>query len=80
VIIVPTVYFFFPETANVRLEEVDHLFEAGGVTGGVLKKGGRFADRRQDIEVAHQIDLKNESATDSGTQLAHEVYEHPEKK
>ena len=35
-------YAFFPETAGLQLEDIDHLFEAGGITGGVLKaKGGR---------------------------------------
>jgi hypothetical protein len=35
---IPTVYFFFPETLGMSLEDVDHIFEAGGITGGVLKK------------------------------------------
>ena len=39
---VPIVYAFFPETAGLRLEDIDHLFEKGGITGGVLSaKGGR---------------------------------------
>jgi len=39
---VPIVYCFFPETNQLHLEDIDHLFEAGGVTGGVFKaKGGR---------------------------------------
>jgi len=39
---VPIVYCFFPETNGLELEDVDYLFEAGGITGGVLKaKGGR---------------------------------------
>ena len=76
--IVPVVYFFFPETANMRLEDVDYIFEAGGITGGVLSKGAHFADRRQDIEEAHHHDdIKSESA--SSTPPAREVYEHREK-
>ncbi|KAF8760141.1 General substrate transporter [Rhizoctonia solani] len=35
-------YAFFPETANLSLEDVDHLFEKGGLTGGVWgAPGGR---------------------------------------
>lgn len=52
-IIVPVTYFFFPETANMRLEDIDYIFEKGGITGGVLSKGGHFTDRRRDIEEVH---------------------------
>jgi hypothetical protein len=30
---VPLVYFCYPETSNLTLEEVDHLFTAGGSHG-----------------------------------------------
>lgn len=67
----------------MRLEDVDHLFEAGGITGGVLSKGGRFADRRRDIEVANHGQLENngqvEVKSDSGSRLEQEAYEHEEK-
>jgi hypothetical protein len=79
VIIVPTVYFFFPETANMRLEDVDHLFEAGGITGGVLTKGGRLADRRRDIEVANHVQVENKSDSGSDPREGVEIYEHEEK-
>ena len=76
--IVPVVYFFFPETANMRLEDVDYIFEAGGITGGVLSKGAHFADRRHDIEEAHHHgEIKSESA--SSTSPTPEIYEHREK-
>ena len=35
------VYCFFPETSGLELEDVDHLFERGGITGGVLETRGR---------------------------------------
>lgn len=35
------VYFFFPETSGLELEDVDHLFENGGITGGVFESRGR---------------------------------------
>ena len=42
---VPIVYCFFPETNQLGLEDVDHLFEKGGITGGVFKaKGGRTVE------------------------------------
>lgn len=36
----PIVYFFFPETANLELEDIDHIFDMGGITGGVYKSRG----------------------------------------
>jgi hypothetical protein len=42
---VPIVYCFFPETNQLKLEDIDHLFERGGVTGGVFRaKGGRTVE------------------------------------
>ena len=42
---IPIVYAFFPETAGLQLEDIDHIFESGGITGGVLKaKGGRTVE------------------------------------
>jgi hypothetical protein len=34
------VFFFFPETKGLELEDVDHLFEKGGITGGVWESRG----------------------------------------
>lgn len=42
---VPIVYCFFPETGQLKLEDIDHLFEGGGITGGVFNaKGGRTVE------------------------------------
>ncbi|CAG9991117.1 unnamed protein product [Clonostachys byssicola] len=39
---IPIIYCFFPETKGLSLEDIDHIFEKGGITGGVLtSKGGR---------------------------------------
>ncbi|CAG7916118.1 unnamed protein product [Penicillium olsonii] len=37
---IPMVFFFFPETKGLELEDVDHLFENGGITGGVWASRG----------------------------------------
>ncbi|KAG7087390.1 hypothetical protein E1B28_013361 [Marasmius oreades] len=43
---VPIIYFFFPETRGLELEAIDHIFEKGGVTGGVFgSKGGRTTEK-----------------------------------
>lgn len=54
---VPLVYVFFPETKGLELEDIDHIFEKGGITGGVWearKRGGVTVERnrtRRDLEV-----------------------------
>ncbi|KOS43662.1 hypothetical protein ACN38_g5449 [Penicillium nordicum] len=37
---IPMVFFFFPETKGLELEDVDHLFSRGGITGGVWASRG----------------------------------------
>lgn len=40
------VYAFFPETNGLELEDIDHMFEKGGITGGVWSSnGGRTVQR-----------------------------------
>lgn len=68
----------------MRLEDVDFLFEAGGITGGVLGKGGRLADRRGDLEEAHHrhdmLEQTNEkSGSGSLNGSSGETYEHAPK-
>jgi MFS family permease len=51
---IPIVYCFFPETNQLELEDIDHLFDKGGLTGGVFSsKGGRTVERRQHQQEAH---------------------------
>ncbi|THH09748.1 hypothetical protein EW146_g8601 [Bondarzewia mesenterica] len=56
---VPIVYAFFPETKGLELEDVDHIFEKGGITGGVWSsKGGRTVERRRitrDVELMEKV-------------------------
>ncbi|TFY74237.1 hypothetical protein EWM64_g9775 [Hericium alpestre] len=52
---IPLIYAFFPETKGLELEDVDHIFEKGGITGGVWSApGGRTVIRhraRRHVEV-----------------------------
>ncbi|KAH7908841.1 general substrate transporter [Hygrophoropsis aurantiaca] len=58
---VPIVYLFFPETKGLELEDVDHIFEKGGITGGVWEsKGGRTVQRRRIVEDVHEAREKED--------------------
>ncbi len=52
---VPLVYLVFPETKGLELEDIDHIFDKGGFTGGVwYSPGGRTVGRHrviQDVDV-----------------------------
>ncbi|KAI1854631.1 hypothetical protein JX265_007500 [Neoarthrinium moseri] len=40
-VFIPMVYFLYPETKGLELEDIPLLFHKGGVTGGLLSSRGR---------------------------------------
>ncbi|KAH7908218.1 general substrate transporter [Hygrophoropsis aurantiaca] len=61
---VPIVYVFFPETKGLELEDVDHIFEKGGITGGVWEsEGGRTVMRRR---IAEDVEVREAKAKEEG--------------
>ncbi|KZV76507.1 general substrate transporter [Peniophora sp. CONT] len=61
---VPLVYCFFPETQTLELEDIDHIFEKGGITGGVWSSpGGRTVEPqriRKDVEEVLEREADNQ--------------------
>jgi hypothetical protein len=53
---VPIVYTFFPETNGLELEDVYHLFEKGGITGGVWSSPGGKTVRREHMQQVEDVE------------------------
>jgi hypothetical protein len=67
---VPIVYSFFPETNQLQLEDIDHLFEKGGVTGGVFKsKGGRTVEAGYHSRVPNTEGVEKERGEAVGIEM-----------
>jgi hypothetical protein len=49
----------------MRLEDIDHIFEGGGITGGVIGQNGLLNDRRKDIERDNHLQSEVIKATPS---------------
>lgn len=63
----PIVYFFFPETAGLELEDIDLIFVNGGITGGVWpSNGGRTIEKDthlRDLEMQGERNSVGEKAS-----------------
>lgn len=38
---IPMIFFFYPETKGIELEDIPLLFQRGGITGGVFSTRGK---------------------------------------
>ncbi|RYP23375.1 hypothetical protein DL767_008829 [Monosporascus sp. MG133] len=65
-VFIPMVYFFYPETKGLELEDIPLLFHKGGVTGGVFSSRGRTITPGQHMREV-SLDMKK------GDEAAEEV-------
>jgi len=67
---IPMVYFFYPETKGLELEDIPLLFVKGGLTGGVFSsKGGRTVEPRQhahNVQVDSKLEGMLQQVEDTG--------------
>jgi hypothetical protein len=64
-VFIPLVYFFFPETTNLQLEDIDYLFELKGWTAGARGQARERIQMRHDEENARRrkINIRTEKGT-----------------
>ncbi|KAJ9494348.1 hypothetical protein LTR99_000004 [Exophiala xenobiotica] len=67
-VFIPTVYFFFPETTNLQLEDVDYLFEVKGITGGARGEARKHIAARHDTENARKVEMGRQGDSTKGTE------------
>ncbi|KIY50131.1 general substrate transporter [Fistulina hepatica ATCC 64428] len=70
---VPIIFVFFPETKGLELEDLDRVFEKGGITGGVWSTRGqpiRRARTLADLEVHADASNKKEAIEVRDDELA----------
>jgi hypothetical protein len=71
-VFIPLVYYFFPETTNLQLQDMDYLFELKGWTAGARGEARERIQMRHDEENARRREQIN-----SGTEKS--MVEHIEK-
>ena len=77
---VPLVYAFFPETKGLELEDVDHIFEKGGFTGGVWSSpGGRTVERRRITRDVEEREGEEKGKAETDVRIEDSVAERKEK-
>ncbi|KAH7136923.1 general substrate transporter [Dactylonectria estremocensis] len=57
---VPIIYFFYPETSNLSLEEIDYLFMDGGPAATLFVQGAGKRKQRMPKELSAKSDDKEE--------------------
>lgn len=72
-IFVPLVYFFFPETTSLQLEDVDYLFELKGLTAGARGKARERIQARHDEENARRRGAIDGGVEKSGAEHCEKV-------
>jgi sugar porter (SP) family MFS transporter len=77
-VFVPTVYFFFPETTNLQLEDVDYLFEVKGFTAGARGEARRRIAERHDMENARSEKTRTVDSQSEGDSVEKASIEHRE--
>ncbi|THC94264.1 hypothetical protein EYZ11_006273 [Aspergillus tanneri] len=73
---IPLVYFFYPETTNLTLEEVDYLFIEGGCSASVASVSKHVANPlsgRENLQLVEEEHEKDISVGHLETQISNEV-------
>lgn len=71
IVFIPTVYYFFPETTNLRLEDVDYLFELKGWTAGARGAARERIAARHDEENMRRRAVENKEVGNEKLAVEH---------
>jgi hypothetical protein len=76
-VFIPIIYFFYPETSNLALEEVDYIFARGENAVEVAREMQKELAREGRLDVERSLGGKTEpSAFVDGTEKQAETVEH----